>query len=486
MQATTSSISEVKKRTLTGAVSYFARTLILQGLGIGAIFVLSVYFSPEDFAIYGFVTQIIGILIFFSDIGLAAALVQKKTEPTLSEYRTAFTLQQCLSWLIVIASMGIAATGIVQSKTGMIGLWILGSLALSFPLATLKTIPSVMLERKLQFSKLILPQIFEQLVFQIILVYGAINGFGAFAYTYAILARSVVGVLVMWWLQPWPIGLGLDLPAFKHLLGFGVKFQINDFLARIKDQLFYLILGLWLPLKEFGYVQWAKNWSMYPYNLTVQNVMAVTFPAFARLQNEPGALAKAIEKSLYFITLAIFPILVGIAIFIQPFLTLVPVYHKWLPAVASLILFSLSIAWSAISTPLTNTLNAIGQINQTLKLMLFWTGLTWLLTPILIFVMGYNGVALSALIISFTSFMPVKMVQKLVPFQFWDQIWRQTLAASAMGIIGYSLRWYWVKGWQEFALGIAACSFIYGMGLLLTGTKKLRSEVASIIIKRVE
>jgi hypothetical protein len=74
------------------------------------------------------------------------------------------------------------------------------------------------------------------------------------------------------------------------MLGFGAKFQLNDFLARIKDQLYFLVLGQVLPLNQFGFIQWAKNWSMYPYNLTVQNVMAITFPTFSRLQKRKDLL----------------------------------------------------------------------------------------------------------------------------------------------------------------------------------------------------
>src|SRR3989304_2935435 len=78
-------IAQIKQRSVAGAVSYFLRTIFLQLIGLVSVFVLSAFFSPEDFGIYGFVIQIIGLLIFFSDIGLAAALVQKKTEPTKEE-----------------------------------------------------------------------------------------------------------------------------------------------------------------------------------------------------------------------------------------------------------------------------------------------------------------------------------------------------------------------------------------------------------------
>ncbi len=473
-------LKDIKKKSVSGAISYFIRTLLLQGIGLVSIFILSSYFSPEDFGIYGFVIQIIGILIFFSDVGLAASLIQKKTPPTETDYRSAFTVQQILSWVIMGVILIILATGFVQNKTGETGKWILLALGISFPLATFKTIPSVILERNLNFSKLIIPQIFEQIVFHGLLIYMALNGLGSIAYAYAILARSIIGVLVMFVLQPWKIGFSLDKTSLKSLLGYGVKFQINDFLARIKDQLFYLVLALFLPLKDFGYIQWAKNWSMYPYNLTVQNMMAITFPAFSRLQGHTEALKKAIEKSLFFITAAIFPILVGMSVFIFPFISLVPKWGKWQPAGISLILFSLSIAWGAVSTPLTNTLNAIGKINWTLKLMVMWTGLTWILTPVGIYFFGFNGVAISALLISFTSVLSVYYVKKIVPIDFVDQIWRQLLASVVMGFVGVIGMQYWSKGFGQFSAGVILTGLTYAVTLLLVGKNKVLTEIRSL------
>lgn len=474
-------LNEVKKRTISGAASYFFRTVLLQGVGLAGVFLLSAFFEPEDFAVYGFVIQIIGILIFFSDIGLAAALVQKKEEPSESEYQTAFTLQQILSWFIVLIVGLVIATGFVEQKVGTAGVWILWSLALSFPLATFKTIPSVILERQLRFSTLVVPQVVEQLLFQGILVFLAWKGVGVISYAYAIVARSVAGSVIMWFLQPWPIGFGIDKSVLKHLIGFGFKFQLNDFLARLKDQLFYLVLGIWLPLRDFGYVQWAKNWSMYPYNLTVQNVMAVTFPAFSRLQHHPGLLAKAIEKSLFFITLLIFPVVVGMSVFIYPLTTLVPEYEKWRPALVSLVLFSLSIGWSALSTPLTNTLNAIGQINTTLKLMIGWTIATWVITPLAIIWFGFNGVALSALLLSFSALVPVVLVKRHVPFVFLDQVWRQIVAVIVMGVFGIIGLPLWNQSWNFFILGMLTSACLYIGVILLIGYKKVLTEARTLI-----
>lgn len=475
-------IDQIKKKTVTGAMSYFLRTGLLQLIGLVAALILSWFFSPADFGIYGYVTQIIGLLVFFSDIGLAAALVQKKTQPTQADYRTAFTVQQLLSWLIVAITLIILTSSAVTAKLGPAGTWLLIALSLSFPLASLKTIPSIILERELEFTKLVIPQIFEQLVFYGVLIPLAWHNFGVSAYSWAVLARSIIGVVIMSWLQPWPFGWQIDRLALKQLLGFGAKFQLNDFLARIKDQLFLVVLGMLMPIEHFGYVQWAKTWSMYPYNLTVQNVMAVTFPTFSRLQKDLVFLRKAIEKSIYFITLAIFPLLMGMIVLIKPLTVVVPKYGKWEPAIISFVFFTLSIGWSAISTPLVNTLNAIGKINQSLKLMVIWTVLTWVLTLPLVYWLGFNGVAIAAFVISLTSFLSVKYVKQVVDFSFWLMIKDQLLATLIMGGVGWLGQNYWSLGLKHFFLGGLIISLTYFASLCIFGRRQLLANLSSLKI----
>lgn len=476
-------VSDIRKKSVSGAVSYFLRTILLQVLGIVSIIILSLYFEPEDFGVYGIVVQVIGLLTFVSDIGLAAALIQKKSEPTLTEYRTVFTVQQILSWIIVGLVLLILSTGFIQEKTGSAGVWILIALGISFPLASLKTISSIRLERKLAFSTVVIPQIVEQILFHAILIVLAWRGFGAIAYAYAISVRSIIGTLVMFGLEPWKLGFALDKPALKELLGYGIKFQANDFLARIKDNLFFLALGIFLPLDQFGYIQWAKTWSMYPYNLTVQNIMAITFPTFSRLQQNKKDLARAIESSLFFVSLIIFPILVGMSVFILPLTTVFDQFAKWQPSIPSFVLFTLGIGWAAISTPLTNTLNAIGHINTSLKLMIFWTVLTWIVTPITVILFGFNGVALASFIIACTSFIPILLVQRLVPFQAFISVRPQLIAATGMGLLGAATYQFWMTDLVYLVGGMIAIGASYLLIFAALGWKQFRTELQYVLAK---
>ncbi len=474
----------IKQKTISGAVSYFVRTIFVLGIGLVAESILLLYLQVTEFAIFNLVSQITGILTFFSDIGLASTLIQKKVSPKLVEYRTVFTIQQLLSWLIFGVTVVIAASRVIEPKVGLEGELVLLALGLSFPLASLKTIPSIMLERDLNFNKIVIPQIVEQIVYNAVLVGCVLKGLGVRSFTYAILARSIVGIITIYYLQPWSIGLAWDKAAIKELISSGSKFQLNDLLARVKDQLSTLALGFWLPLKQFGYISFAQTNSQIPYSLTVQNVIAITFPTYSRLQNDHHLLKRAIEKTLFFISLFIFPLLIGMCVFITPLTHLIPKLVKWQPAIMSFILFTLSIGGGAISTPLTNTLSAIGKINTTLKLMVFWLILTWVLMPICIKLFGYNGVGIATFIISLTSVLPIYFVNQIVKIDVLGNIWRQFLGALVMTAVGLIFMPIWSQSLWLLVAGMGATSLSYVACLSLIGREKMFAELRSLRKKR--
>lgn len=473
-------VTTFKRKTVSGATSYIVRSLFLYSFSSVTNFIIGALLSVESYAIYGFVTQVIALLRLFSDVGLGPILVQKKREPTKQEYRTVFTVQMLLSLILFLIVVAISKNGYVFSQIGKDGVLVLLALGFSLPMATLKTNSAIILERKLDFSKLVIPSIAEQIVYNLLMIILLFSGYGVVAYAYAIFAQSVVGVATMWFIQAWPIGIAFKKSFVKSMFSMGTSFQASNILAAIKDQLFYLALWRFLPATSFGYVIWSKNWSQVPYTLTVQNVISITFPAYSRLQNDKARLKRAIEKTLFFITASIFPVLAGMSIFIYPLTQVIEKYHKWEPAVPTFILFTLSIGWAAISTPLTNTFNALGKVNLTLKLMILWTTLTWGLTFPAIKYFGFNGVSLAAFMIAFTSIIPVYFIRKIVKIDFVEHTWRQLAATLLMALIGVLGINVWSQSLLWMFVGIVVVGSTYVGAFLLVGWRKLLTEVTSL------
>lgn len=164
----------------------------------------------------------------------------------------------------------------------------------------------------------------------------------------------------------------------------------------------------------------------------MDNVTKVTFPSFARLQDHPDELRTAIEKTLFFISLATFPVVAQLAVLAPIAVKLIPRYSKWEVALLPLALFCFNSALAAISTPLTNTLNALGKVKINTYLMIMWTVLTWVLTPVLAIKYGFVGVAYATAIIALSSFVPVLIVHRLTRFSLLNSFAKPAIATVVM------------------------------------------------------
>lgn len=431
-------IELIKRRSIAGVVALTARTFILQVIAFGATFLLTLFLTPETFGIFYVVSAIISFLGYFSDIGLAAALVQKKEEVTREDLATTFMIQQLL--VITLVALSLIFSGPIAGfyRLDIAGLWLFRALAVSFFLSSLKTIPSVLLERRLAFDRLVIPQIVETLGFYGVAVYLAWKGGGIMSFTWAVLVRGVLGLVTMYMIEPWVPSLVFSRHSAKKLMSFGIPFQMNSFLALLKDDLLTVFLGKVLPFSQVGYIGWAKKWAEVPLRLIMDSVVRVTFPTYARLQHDRALLVKAIDKTLFGLAGAILPISSGLLFFVHPMVELIPKYSKWEPALVSFYLFVFSSALAALSTPLMNALNAVGNIRTTLKFMVGWTVSTWVLTVLLLRFFGYNGVAMALLLVAGSLYFVIRTTKRFVDFSFLENV-RWPVVSSVLQGAAYAL-----------------------------------------------
>src|SRR4030043_486121 len=246
------------------------------------------------------------------------------------------------------------------------GVWLLWALLIGFFLASLKTIPSVLLERKLRFDLLVVVEIVESLLFYGLAVLLAWQGYGVGSYAWAVLVRGLVGVILIYLLSPWKIGFAFEKDSLKHLLRFGVPYQANSFLAVVKDRLMNVFLWKIIGATGVGLLGWAQKWAQMPLRFVMDAVIIVTFPAYSRMQEHQEELTRAIEKTLFFITLLVFPLVVGLCLVARPLVMMIPRYSKWEIALLALYLYAINSLWGAVTTPLTHALTAIGKIKVVL------------------------------------------------------------------------------------------------------------------------
>lgn len=426
------SIDQVRSRSISGVLALLSRSFIIQIITLVATLVLTYYLEPSVYGIFYLVTSVVNFLSYFADVGLAAAIIQKKEVVTKEDLATTFTIQQLLV-VTLVGSVFILSSQIKSFfNLDPQGERLLFAMAISFFLSSLKTIPSILLEREIKFAKLVIPQILETLVFNFVAVIAAVKGFGVDSFSFAVIARGVVGLVAVYILFPWKPRFGIYRQSLQSLLKFGLPYQLNTFLAVLKDDGMNLILGKVVGTLGLGYLGWASRWASLPLRVLMDNLTKVSFPAFSRLQDDKPRLAKAVQINLKYLCLASFPIFIGMGFLAKPLLEIIPKYQKWLPALIPLYIYLYNGAWASVSTSLTNLLNATGRIKTTFKLMLMWTALTWVFMPILSMKFGYLGTSYAVGIIATSSFVTVLLARRTVHFSLRDSFATPLIASLAL------------------------------------------------------
>jgi len=428
-------IKTIKERSVRGIVVLTGRTFLLQIISLVAQLFLFAYLGKYEFGVFAIVSAIINFLVNFSHIGLAAALIQKKEHPTETDLRTTFTVQQILVFTIVGIVFLLTPFFVQKYSLDESGKMLLYSLAFSLILSSFKSIPSVLLERKLEFVKLVFPQILEQIVYNVVLVVLAMKGFGLASFSIAVLIRGVVGLVAIYYLQPWKPGIAFSRETLKSLFKFGIPYQVNTFLATLKDDGIIIVLGGIIGPAGIGILSFAQKIARLPLTFFMDTVTKVTFPAFSRLQDSKVDLERSVTRSIFFICLLVFPSLVGIIVLSPILVKVIPRYEQWTPALIPIIFISINFAFAGATTQLTNLLNAIGKIKITFYLMIMWTILSWIFIPLLATKFGVVGASVGYSLVGVSSIIAIYIAKKYVNFSIGDSMIKPLIGSLIMGAI---------------------------------------------------
>jgi O-antigen/teichoic acid export membrane protein len=427
-------MSQLKKNAFVSLSSLLFQSGYSAVLGLIANIILTIFGGVGLFGIYSLTQAALAIFNYFSDIGLAGALIQKK-EVKLQDLRVVFTIQMTLVTILVFFGFiaGNQVVAFYRLDERVITLY--HALLVGFFLSSLKTIPSVLLERSLQFQKIVRVTIIENTLFYAVVSCGILAGLDLYAFVIAVVARAFVGTSVMYHLSKWQVGLAYDRKIFTELLTFGLPYQSSTFLALFKDELIILFLGRVLGVDALGLVMWAKKWADAPIRIIMDNVSKVLFPLFSRVQDEKEKLRLVVEESLKFQTLVLAPLYVFAILLMPKLIYVVPRYAKWAPAVDLFQILAASAFLATFSTPFMNLFNSLKKTHIPLVFMAFWTLGTWLLVPYLTIHYGNYGFPITQIFLSSTCVLVIAIARRMVHFRLRQAVGASLWAALISGCI---------------------------------------------------
>lgn len=392
------SFQDLKKKSLAGMGALFVRQILVKVIFFIGNIVLARILAPQIFGIYAIVNFVVTFFSTFGDVGIGAALIQKKGELNREELSTTFWLQQMLVWLVVGVAVIAAPLALkVYPTLPPVGVWLIRAMAVSFLFSSLKTIPAILMERNIDFKRIAWVDITENLAFQVVAISCAIMGLGVWSFILAAITRALLGAVIIYVLSPWRPSFHYRFESVKGLVRFGLPYQGNQILNFTKDAVTPLFVGAYAGAAAVGYLNWARNVAFAPLIIS-ESFGRVAFPAFSQIQNDKELLGRTVERSIRMMTLIMFPIM-AIMISLGPEIIHVIYTDKWMPGINAFYCYCMSPIAIGISLPFYSAILALGRSSILLKMSTCLILFEWGLGVALVLLYGFTGAALTQLVI---------------------------------------------------------------------------------------
>lgn len=415
---------------IRGAAALGARQLVMGIVAVVGTALLARFLEPAEFGVYGVVSALLAFLLVFGDGGLAVALVRQPDPPTERDLRQVLSVQ--------LAVFGALATALV------VGSWLLAEaswlpdadllvvrlVALALLLQVFQTVPVVLLERRLDFARVGLVSVAEVLVFYGAAVALAAQGAGAAAVGVALVAQAAVGALLATALTGWRPALTRSWDGMGRRLRFSVLYQASNLVSLAKDSVTPVLVGLTLGAAAVGYVSWALGLAAFTV-IGLAPLARLYLPVFARLQDDPRLLGRAVEVSLR-VTNALTAPLAVVVLVLAPEVTDVVYGSQWRPGLAVFWFLWLANLVVPTAQPLFALLNARGRAGTTFRLSVLWMVTTWLLTPPLLLWQGLAGFGLANAGVQLTNALLVRAARQEASFSVLRPFVAAWLPAAAV------------------------------------------------------
>jgi len=449
---------------------------------MGSIF-LARFLSVKDYGFYGVLFYLLSFIINFGDIGLAASLIRQKTKPEYEEETTIFTIQCILSTIIFITLIFIGPQLCKLYKLPQDYAVFFNILSLSILIIVFKTIPTIRLERNLEFGWLTIIEIIQAAVYNGTAVLMSYLNYGPYSFCVALLLRTLIGSILVNVIKPFRFEFKMNLKVLKEHLKFGIPYQLNIYIGLAKDSISPVIIGAILGIAQTGTVNMASTIAAFPV-LFISILSRLFLPAFSRARDKEDEL-KFLFKMCIRLCNA-FTAVFGIFILVmnEPFIRFI-VGSKWM-IINPLFYF----LWSANLTIPTmfvcaSLLNALGYPKVILKHTMLWTIITLGIGGLLIFFIGIYGFGISNIIVNISMVLLFIEIKKYISCNISKEIFLAWSPAVIPAALLYVISDYFSVNIFRLFMGLAIYTAIYIIFFVLFSYKDLL-KISQNIFKKYD
>ena len=425
---TSSEAVSVSRRAIRGSVWSAASVLASSVSFLVTLWVLARLLTPDDYGMVGILISYTLMINNVSELGLAAALIQK---PDLSDVHTSTVFWTNLAVAVALCLLGILLAplvGVFFRNPRIITAFTI--ISLSFILHSVGVVPRSLLSKSLAFRPIAISEIVSAGSLMVVASLLAILGAGVYSIVGGVLARTMCYSALLWILGRWRPRLLWDRSALSGMYRFGSAVMGASIVNNYNSNIGFLVVGRGLGSTALGYYTLAYQLMAYPRVALQPFIVRVAFPALSIVQQDDSAIRKMYCRMVSMLTLLNFPFM-SLLLVLAPYLIRVFYGEKWTEAILPLQILCLGGAILNVAGTWIAVYQAKGRADIGLKQGL----ITAVLLTILVVVgsrFGMVGVAVATTLYAWL-FVPIFQVwiNRLISLRHVDFL--QSVAPAAVG-----------------------------------------------------
>jgi PST family polysaccharide transporter len=319
--------------------------------------------TRADYGIAGMAFVYIGFVQLINELGISAAVVQRR-DLTTTQIARLGGLSAILGAAFCLASIALARP--VAAFFGEPAVTqVIAVLSLTFLISGFQVLPRAVLTRDMEFRKLASVEGIEAVSQTVVTLALAIAGVGYWAIIAGMVAGRSVSTVVLLIRHHHPIAWPRDFKSIAGPVTFGSHLVIGNvawYAFRNADS---ALIGRLLGKAALGAYSVGGNLASIPVDRVTALVSRVTPAIFASVQNKPVELRRYLFGLTEALALVTFPLAVGMALVVEEGV-LVMLGEEWRPAIVPLRLLALAAAYRSIVPLLNQVLVATGHARTTM------------------------------------------------------------------------------------------------------------------------
>lgn len=358
----TKEIDENKKslthKVIHGAFWVLSLKVLSKIFSLVRTIVLARLLFPEDFGLMGIIMLSIDFLYRFSQTGFGSALIQKKCkiDDYLDTVWFVTIIRGLLMFLILFFGSSLIANFFENNKIEIyLNVAAFSPLILSFASPKL-----IYLEKELKFEKKFIYEFSATVVDMTFAIIFAFVFKNVWALLIGLIAGDLTRSILSYFLFPYIPKLKFDIKKAKELFDFGKWIFINGILMFILARGADVLVGKLIGLAALGFYQMATRISTLVSSEIYFIFYQVTFPAYAKIQDNIERLRNAYLRVLQLTSIIVMPI-TAIIFALAPDLTILCLGEKWIPMISSLKILSFMALFSSLGSTFGSLYMSLGR-----------------------------------------------------------------------------------------------------------------------------